>query len=312
MDVRGVLAAIEEEIKLETFPGCEFAVIDGENVRQFCLGEAAIKPEREVLRPGCLWDLASVSKVVGVGTYLINQVIVGDLVLDTPLKALYSDWREETVTIRQLLTHTSGIDPFIPEREKLGFDGLITAMNHLSVKSDKRFHYTDVNFILLGLMIEQQTGRNLSDVLQDAVFNRWNMQQTSFGPVVHAVPTDWRLAPGSVHDPKARVLGIHCGSAGLFSTLSDLTGFVEGYFATESYLALLKDWSANGERRSLAWALRKDGWLVHTGYTGTFILMNLRRQQAFIFLSNRVHLRDERAQWILRRDALIEKMITSA
>lgn len=130
--------------------------------------------------------------------------------------------------------------------------------------------------------------------------------ETAFGPVAQAVPTVRGVKAGIVHDPKARVLGRHAGSAGLFSTVRDLKLFLEHYLQDDFAATLTKNFSKEiGKTRSLAWDLDKE-WLQHTGYTGTFIMFNRLQQKAVIFLSNRTYEKDERAQWILDRNELMD------
>ena len=133
------------------------------------------------------------------------------------------------------------------------------------------------------------------------------MFETRFGPVELAVPTVEGVPGGTVHDPKARVLKEHTGSAGLFSTLKDLEIFVNHYLKDDFAKNLTQNISQSKKERSVAWDLQGD-WLIHTGYTGTFVLINIPRQRAGIFLSNRTYYKDERAQWIKDRDILIEIM----
>ncbi|GAB2025736.1 serine hydrolase domain-containing protein [Lactovum odontotermitis] len=282
------------------FQSCEFALIRGAKAEEYFFNASADG------KAGQLWDLASVSKAVGVGTVLIDKILANEIELDATLQSYYPAWHESTVTIRQLLTHTSGINPFIPHRDQLDAAGLTEAMNQLEVSSDRAFKYTDVNFILLGFMLEQLEGQSLAEIFQKRIFERWQMTETSYGPVENAIPTVENRPAGIVHDPKARVLGVHCGSAGLFSSLSDLERFVQGYFADDKYLQLLANFAESGDKaRSLAWDLLPGGYLLHTGYTGTFVLMDLRAQSAIVFLSNRVYYRDERLKWLKDRDLLI-------
>lgn len=306
-----ILDLVEDYIARDIFPGANFAVIEKSEVKEFLLGNAAIFPEKVPLVSGMLWDLASVTKVVGTGTAVIDLVLTGHLDLELPLQHYLKDFADASVTLRQLLTHTSGIDPFIARRDELSAVELRDAMYHLKVTEDKNFHYTDVNFILLGFLLEHFYGENLDEIFAKAVFAKWQMESTGFGPVKNAVPTAQTVPTGTVHDPKARVLGVHCGSAGLFSSLTDLSNFVQGYFADEKYLRLLKNYAVGAKKRSIAWdfAFNDENWLLHTGYTGTFILMNLSAHKAVVFLSNRVHLKDERAKWILERDKLIRLLI---
>ena len=306
------------------FPGASFAIVNGQAIEKYVIGYECLRPEPVLLQTDMSYDLASVSKVVGTGTVMIDLVLSGQVELDALLIDYYPDFKgpgSTTLTIRQLLTHTSGIDPFIENRHNLAYDELRAALNQVTVTSDKTFHYTDVNFILLGFMLEEIYGQDLADILQDRVFKPFNMHHTSFVAPDKTVATAWNLPKGLVHDPKAQVLGRHTGSAGLFSDLDDLIAFSQAYFANPVYLSLLKDYAKANKARSLAWDLvgletsaesskkQVGQWLLHTGYTGTFIMLNLKTQQAVIFLSNRVHLRDERKQWIADRNVLIQAFL---
>lgn len=310
---REILDLIQTDIAAGVFPGVDFMIIEGDRHREFVLGNASVFPEKETLKTGKMWDLASVTKVVGTGTAVIDLVFSGQLNLDQPLQRYYPDFADTSVTLRELLTHTSGIDPFIANRDQLSAEELKLAIDGIKVTSDKRVHYTDLNFILLGFMLEHFYDMTLAEVFEMYVFKKWGMTKTKFAPVENAVPTALTIPVGTVHDPKAQVLGSHCGSAGLFSNLTDLSNFVQGYFSDEKYLKLQKDYTQGKQKRSLAWALpfSDENWLLHTGYTGTFILMNPSKKQSVIFLSNRVHLKDERQQWILDRDKIISLFLKS-
>ena len=227
--------------------------------------------------------------------------------LDEKLSTYYPEVVDKTLTLRQLLSHSSGIDPFIPNRDDLDQAGLIAAINAIKVKADKPFLYTDINFILLGLMLEKISGQTLDKLFDSEIFQPFGMSETGFGPVDLAVPTVEGVPGGTVHDPKARVLKEHTGSAGLFSTLKDLEIFVNHYLTDDFAKNMTQNISQSNKERSIAWDLQGE-WILHTGYTGTFVLINIPAQRAAIFLSNRTYYKDERAQWIKDRDVLIEIM----
>jgi CubicO group peptidase (beta-lactamase class C family) len=313
-----VLDMVKAYIASGIFPGASFALVNGSERQKYVLGYERLKPEPILLSADMCYDLASVSKVVGTGTVVINLVLAGKLSLDALLTDYYPDFKGKgahELTIRQLLTHTSGIDPFIKNRNYLAYDALRYALNHVTVRPDKPFHYSDVNFILLGFMLETIFQQDLAAILEAQVFKPFKMTQTGFVAPQHTVATAWDLPKGLVHDPTARVLGRHTGSAGLFSNLDDLITFSDAYFANEDYLTLLQDYGQAEKPRSLAWDLFEsdqggsEKWLLHTGYTGTFIMLNLLTHQAVIFLSNRVHLQDNRQQWIADRDLLIKSFV---
>ena len=300
-----ILSKVEEQIAQQIYPGASLALYTRGEWQEYYLGES--NPERsEKSRAGLVYDLASVSKVVGVGTILAFLFHEKKLDLDAPLTQYYPAFHDNSVTVGQLATHTSGLDPFIPNRDALNAAELKEALNHLKVLDSKRFRYTDVNFLLLGFMVEEIFHSALSDIFEQKIFQPWGMKETAFGPVAQAVPTVRGVKAGIVHDPKARVLGRHAGSAGLFSTVRDLKLFLEHYLQDDFVATLTKNFSKEiGKTRSLAWDLDKE-WLQHTGYTGTFIMFNRLQQKAVIFLSNRTYEKDERAQWILDRNELMD------
>lgn len=255
---------------------------------------------------GLLYDLASVSKVVGVGTVFTFLWEKGKLDIDRPVTDFLPESDYPDITIRQLLTHATDLDPFIPNRDLLTDSELKEAMFHLNRRNQPAFLYSDVHFLLLGFILERIFNQDLDVILQEQVWNPWRMTETQFGPVEHAVPTVRGVEEGLVHDPKARLLGRHAGSAGLFSTVKDLQIFLEHYLADDFARDLSQNFSPlDDKERSLAWNLEGD-WLDHTGYTGTFIMWNRQNQEAAIFLSNRTYEKDERAQWIVDRNQVMD------
>ena len=305
MTLEKIISKIKEQLKAGIYPGASLALYQAGKWQEFYFG-LADPQEKKPTQAGLVYDLASVSKVVGVGTLAAFLYEQDKLELDLPLQHYYPAFHREDVTLRQLLTHTSGLDPFIPNRDELTAPELKAALNHLMVLEDKTFRYTDVNFLLLGFMLEEIYGQSLDQVFQSQIFRPWGLAETGFGPVPGAVPTVRGVQDGQVHDPKARVLGIHAGSAGLFSTLRDLEIFLEHYLQDDFADHLTQNFSKEpGKRRSLAWNL-EGSWLDHTGYTGTFIMYSRKEQKAAIFLSNRTYEKDERAQWILDRNQLMD------
>ena len=179
-------------------------------------------------------------------------------------------------------------------------------MFHLNRRSQPAFLYSDVHFLLLGFLLEKIFDQDLDQIIEEQVLEPWGMKETKFGPVEQAVPTVKGVEAGNIHDPKARLLGKHAGSAGLFSTVKDLQIFLEHYLKDDFAAELSRNFSPlDDKERSLAWNL-EGAWLDHTGYTGTFIMWNREKQEAAIFLSNRTYEKDERAQWIVDRNQVME------
>lgn len=259
---------------------------------------------------GLTYDLASVSKVVGVSTICTFLLNSGAIQLDDPLVKHYPDFHDASVTLRQLLTHTTGIDPFIPNRDQLSEVELKEAINHITVTDNKDFLYTDINFLLLGFMLEEIYGSSLKTIFSQEIFEPWQMVETGFGPVKGAVPTVKGIHDGVVHDPKAKVFGYHAGSAGLFSTVKDLEIFCRHYLEDDFAENLWTNISLGNKPRSMGWNLDGD-WIDHTGYTGPFVMVNRKTQTAVIFLTNRTFEYDDRPLWIAKRRELRDVIKTS-
>ena len=300
-----IIQKIEQQIEAGIYPGASFAYYRDGEWSDCYLGEA--NPEiGEQTCQGLVYDLASVSKVVGVGTVLTFLWKQGKIELDRSIKTYLSEVDYPDITIRQLLTHATDLDPYIPNRDQLSEAQLREAMFHLNRRDKRAFLYSDVHFLLLGFLLENYFEKNLDQILQEQVFDPWKMKETQFGPVSSAVPTVRGQKVGVVHDPKARLLGKHAGSAGLFSTVKDLKIFLEHYLQDDFADGLSQNFSdLSDKERSLAWNLEGD-WLDHTGYTGTFIMWNRKKQEAAIFLSNRTYEKDERAQWIIDRNQVMD------
>ena len=300
-----IIQKIEQQIEAGIYPGASFAYYRDGEWSDCYLGEA--NPEiGEQTCQGLVYDLASVSKVVGVGTVLTFLWHQGELDIEKSVTEFLPDSDYLDITIRQLLTHSTDLDPFIINRDQLNAEELKEAMFHLNRREKRAFLYSDVHFLLLGFLLENYFEKDLDQILQEQVLDPWKMKETQFGPVSSAVPTVRGQKAGVVHDPKARLLGKHAGSAGLFSTVKDLKIFLEHYLQDDFADGLSQNFSdLSDKERSLAWNLESD-WLDHTGYTGTFIMWNRKKQEAAIFLSNRTYEKDERAQWIIDRNQVMD------
>ena len=300
-----IIQKIEQQIEAGIYPGASFAYYRDGEWSDCYLGEA--NPEiGEQTCQGLVYDLASVSKVVGVGTVLTFLWHQGKLDIEKSVTDFLPESDYPDITIRQLLTHSTDLDPFIINRDQLNAEELKEAMFHLNRREKRAFLYSDVHFLLLGFLIENYFEKDLDQILQEQVLDPWKMKETQFGPVSSAVPTVRGQKAGVVHDPKARLLSKHAGSAGLFSTVKDLKIFLEHYLQDDFAAGLSQNFSdLSDKERSLAWNL-EDDWLDHTGYTGTFIMWNRKKQEAVIFLSNRTYEKDQRAQWIIDRNQVMD------
>lgn len=152
-------------------------------------------------------------------------------------------------------------------------------------------------------MLEGIFGKSLDEIFKETVFESFDMTKTGFGPFKGAVPTVAGISDGVVHDPKAKVLKNHAGSAGLFSNLADLEKLCQHYLTGDFARDIWQNFSHANKERSLAWNKEGD-WLDHTGYTGTYVAINHKEQKAAIFLTNRTYSYDDRPLWIKERQKI--------
>ena len=321
-------AFMQKIVNEEQIPGITFAFIEGDSLEKNQIGVKQTCPNIEPLEKETLYDMASLTKMICTNTVILKLLETKTIEIEQPLNVYLPDFLDEKVTIKELLTHTSGINPFIPNRNELEKEELRAAILRLTSDESrgKVVKYTDTGTILLGFLIEKVYGKSVQEVFMEEVLIPLDMTQSRFKnfPKEKAAPTEKRsdrgLVQGDVHDPKAFVLGENCGSAGLFSTLDDTIAFSKmmlsrgkhnqkTFLKSESIDLLLNNYTENCERpRSLGWDLipyEERFLLYHTGYTGTFIILDIQTQGAFIFLSNRVHPIDKREEYLAIRDELV-------
>lgn len=316
---------IQEKYDVGVFPGVVYCFIDVEQEDMHVMGNAALLPEKEQMTSQHLFDVASLTKVVCTTSVILKMVENKQLEVDQPLKSYLPAFQDGKITLRHLLTHTADIVTWIKQRNQLNAKELRQA--YLGLQSGEKLgeevQYTDAGTILLGFLIEEIFGKSAIEVFQSEVLTPLNMTQSGFPPfgLKKAIVSTEQMPSGEVlrgltHDPKARILGKHGGNAGLFTTIHDLQRFVQSYFhPSPNFLqeatihALLKDQTPNGQgKRSLGWDLQGNPmqpFLYHSGYTGTFLLLNPRTKQAFIFLSNRLHPVDHREAYKKHRGEII-------
>lgn len=294
-------------------------------------GQRAIEPTPEVLDETTVFDAASLTKPVVTATLVQWLRERGQLDIDAPLQRYLPDCGgpdKAGITLRQLLTHSSGLPASLPGNGAGDWAGPAAAERiacslPLTAAPGTRFRYSDVNFILLGRVIERVSGQRLAPLAQQAVFQPLGMQDSGYLPLQRLPPgriapterlSDGRVLRGEVHDPTARKMGGVAGHAGLFTTTADLARFARmllrggladdgrRLLSAESIAQLTTVQSPSGipEQRSLGWDLtspyaRPRGTLYpvtsfgHTGFTGCAFWLDPASRSFYVLLSNRVH-----------------------
>lgn len=324
----GIDQAVTQAIDRGELPGAVVMVLHrGEVVYRKAFGLRSKEPQAVPMTTDTLFDLASLTKPVATATSLMILLEKGKLRLEDPVAQFFPAFAahgKEKITVEQLLLHTSGliadnpIDDYRQGREKA-----VECICELKPLADPgvRFIYSDVNFILLGLIVEKVSGLPLDEFSRQKIFEPLGMEDTGFRPRLRAglsdraAPTeriDGKWLPGEVHDPRSHLLGGVAGHAGLFSTVDDLRIFacmmLGGGVYREQRILSPGTVRLMTTPRPVPGGLRACGWDVntsfsanrgqlfsrehgfgHTGFTGTSLWFDPESEMAVIFLSNRVH-----------------------
>ena len=271
-----------------------------------------------------LWDLASLTKVIGTTTALAQLTESGKVDLNAPVQRYVPDWTgagKESVTVRHLLTHTSGLPAFRPyDRQTHDPDSLAALIfaTPLERSPGDSMIYSDIGAFMMGRVVERVSGQRLDKYLGARVFKPLGMTETMFNPPrslwKRVAPTEFDstrggLVHGKVHDERAYYLGGIAAHAGLFSSAADVSrfalmllrgGMLDGKRVLRSAtLAQFTAYADSGRtNRALGWQKAPAAWagqfmssraFGHTGFTGTSIAVDPELDLYIILLSNRVN-----------------------
>jgi uncharacterized protein YbbC (DUF1343 family)/CubicO group peptidase (beta-lactamase class C family) len=321
------LAGVDSVIQQAIADGLPGAVLvvghDGRVIYRRAYGNRALEPAREAMTIDTVFDLASLTKVIATTTAVMQLVEQGKVRMNDPVAKYLPEFAQngkDDITVRQLLTHYSGLEPDLDLKMPWEKKDTAYAMAFAETPAQTpgaSFVYSDINFIVLGALIERVSGETLDAYTTRHIFVPLKMTRTRYVP-----PAAWRakIAPtqydenehmlrGVVHDPTARRMGGVAGHAGLFSTADDLAKFAQALLSGGggilSTAAVAK--MTSPEQPPAAPVLRGFGWDIdspfssnrgdllpvgsfgHTGFTGTSVWIDPTTQTYLILLTNAVH-----------------------
>ncbi|HUQ98691.1 MAG TPA: serine hydrolase [Gemmatimonadaceae bacterium] len=315
---------VERGIKAGGYPGAA-VVVGRKGVAVFEKGFGKLSwnsSSTSVDAQRTIYDIASLSKVVGTATAIMILFDEKKIDLDAPVInyiPTFGGGDKDRVTIRQLLTHTSGLpagkDIWRTARTPLEARAQVLGVQ-LEGRPGMQYIYSDLGADVLGLLVEVVSGEPLDKFLEKRVFGPLGMNETFYRP---ADSLRSRIAPtevtpprgyplqGEVHDENAYALGGVAGHAGLFSTAADLSVFAQMMLNGGEYNGVTIISKPTVELfTSRAFSHRALGWDTadgdygsgrylgptaygHTGFTGTSMWIDPERQMFVILLTNRVH-----------------------
>ena len=280
-------------------------------------GSRAVEPEREAMTEDTIFDAASLTKVVATTPAIMLLIQRGQIELDAPASRYWPEFAahgKDAITIRHLMTHTSGLRPGLGGKGE-GRDAVLREVceEKLVTPPGAQFRYSDINFITLGALVQFVTKRPLENFCDTEVFAPLGMKDTMFQPPAslteRIAPTTRDVPRGVVHDPTARRMGGVAGHAGLFTTAGDLAIFARMFLGngapifqneTVRQMTAVQTPDAIWDWRGLGWDIDSPyagprgtrfplASFGHTGWTGTSLWIDPWSRTFVIFLSNRNH-----------------------
>ncbi len=321
---------LDRAVRDRAFPGGVLAVGYRGELTLHAFGTQTYEAKAPAAQPDTIYDAASLTKPVVTTTLIAMLVQAGRLQLDAPVAMYLPEWAagpnpewRRKVTLRHLLTHTSGLpaheDYFQTAKGKHEVLAKVFA-EPLVYDPGTKSEYSDLGFILLGEIVERVTGKTLDTLAHERIFAPLGMRNSMFNPAkslgAGIAPTEndtafrKRLVRGEVHDENASAMGGVAGHAGLFSTAADLATFCQmllngGIYAHQRILrrAVIEQFTAReplaAGTRALSWSAPTEGSSSgryfsahsygHTGFTGVSIWVDPEKELFVILLTNRIH-----------------------
>jgi len=317
---------VEKALADKKMPGCVVCIGRRDGIALMkAYGRRAVAPADEPMTTDTVFDLASITKPVATATAVMRLVEEGRLRLSDPIATHIPEFAangKDKLTVHDLLTHQSGLIADNPigdyaDGADQAFDRIwkLTPLHPVGEK----FIYSDVNFIVLGRLVERISGESLDAFTRRATFAPLGMAETGFRPAAalrgRCAPTEERdggWMRGDVHDPRCWKLGGVSGHAGLFGTAADLAryatmmlggGSLDGarVLAAPTVTTMTRGWRIpGGGVRGLGWDKRSplssnrgdlltEAAFGHGGFTGTALWIDPGLDLYVVFLSNRVH-----------------------
>ncbi|HEV2992232.1 MAG TPA: exo-beta-N-acetylmuramidase NamZ domain-containing protein [Candidatus Angelobacter sp.] len=294
---------------------------NGKIVHEQAFGLRSLSPKTEAMTTDTIFDLASLTKVVATTPSVMRLLQYGQIRLTDPVSRFIPEFAangKQSITIRELLTHYSGLRPDLDLN--VTWQGQEEAFRRAHDEKPQnppgaRFVYSDINFIVLGELVERLSGLPLDKYADAHIFQLLGMKHTSFVP-----PASWepqiattlsidnrRLLRGIVQDPTAERMGGVAGHAGLFSTAEDLALYAQALIDRNKILTPdLIEKMTTPQQPPNAVEVRGFGWDIdsnfstnrgellpvgsfgHTGFTGTSLWIDPYSNTYIILLTNSV------------------------
>ncbi len=373
-------SVINEAIAAKEIPGAVLSVIRSNDIVYLkAYGNKSVVPTVEPMTTETLFDLASVSKCVGTTLSFMQLIENGYVRLTDNVDRYIPDFKPWTdpesgetvdITVRDLLTHSSGLTPYINADsfvKEYGGDNPEKLEWYIATKVKRNFRpgtdfmYSCLNFVTLQRILERVTGEKLHEYARKNVFDVLGLRHTCYFPMTEGpavdnsaelaglcapteVQADGKPLVAQVHDPMARmIMSGNSGNAGVFSNAGDLSVICAAIMnggclvdkkgralentrilspVTVRLMTAIPPQNAPSVGRALGWDKKSshsgprgdlfnpETTIMHTGYTGTSIVIDMESRTAIVLLTHRVHPEDKGGVGRLR--ALVSNIVAGS
>ena len=324
---------IEDAIEEQLFPGAQIMVIkNGDILAEKSFGHLTFDNNSKKVDSNTIYDVASLTKVIGTTPVIMKLIKKKYLHLDHEIYQFYPEFRgklKDKVTIKHLLTHSSGLKPFIEYFKDDNYQNSDDIINDIIANQELLFEpgtqmkYSDLGMILLMDIAEKVTGREFSELVNSWVFKPMHMKNSYFNPPQNIFdripPTEIdniyrnQVVKGFVHDENTFLMGGISGHAGIFSNAHDIANYAQTMlnlgiyngkriFSRRSIRKITKKqnmpygsdyalgWDTPSTRgNSAAGDFFLNGSYGHTGFTGTSLWVDPNQEIIIILLTNRTY-----------------------
>ncbi len=326
---------VNNAISQRQIPGAVLIVgHNGRIIYHKAYGSRALEPRREAMTLRTIFDCASLTKVIATTPALMQLWERGKFRFADPVAKYIPEFAQngkQDITIRQLLVHYSGLAPDLDLTKPFAGKNAAYTMAFAETPvwpPGSRFVYSDINFVVLGALIERLSGESLDQYTQKHIFTPLGMKETRYLPprawLSRTAPTDedenHHMLRGVVHDPTARRMGGVAGHAGVFSTADDLAKLAQALLdggrgiLTSASIAKM----TSPQQPPTGTSLRGFGWDIdspfstnrgellpvgsfgHTGFTGVSLWVDPTTKTYIVLMTNAVHMKENGSAVSLR------------
>ncbi|NLN50429.1 MAG: beta-lactamase family protein [Acholeplasmataceae bacterium] len=308
-----IIELLKEGVSNKAFPGGQFCIVEKNKIVCGHVGYKSYDPLIECDGTE-IYDVASLTKVISTTTLVFHLIEKGKLSLATKVSDILPDFKHQEITISDLLIHSSGIPADIKRAYTLKTkEDVLKAAYSAEIVYEKgsKVIYSDIGYILLGLIVEKLFGTPINQVADRVIFAKLGMNDTSYRPNKNrTAPTELRedevyhgYLKGLVHDEKSFAMQGLSGHAGLFSTAKDIAKFIQSILKEDFVLSkttlnelFISRIVAEGRygltNRSYGWdkpVADYDQIITHTGFTGCNMWIDRNLKFGYVLLTNAVH-----------------------